>query len=98
LFHIPRKTKENRHVFDFEPFPMSEIGGGIGVRFHDRTLPRSEFQHLKRLETPSPDLTRSDPGPVLHRKDNTVITLQLRLKMKPGNRTILQPKLVAPEP
>jgi hypothetical protein len=25
-FHISRKTKENRHVFDFEPFPMSEIG------------------------------------------------------------------------
>jgi hypothetical protein len=86
-------------MFDFEPFPMSEIGGGIGVRFHDLRLPRSKFQPLKRLETPSPDLTRSDLGPVLHRKDNTVVTLQLRLKMKPGKRTILQtPKLVAPEP
>jgi hypothetical protein len=46
------KTKENRHVFDFESFPMSEIGG-IGIRFHDRMLPRTKFQLLKWLETPS---------------------------------------------
>ena len=71
---IFREKQKKIDVFDFEPFPMSEIGG-IGVKFHNRMLPRSKFQHLERVETPSPDLTRTDLRPVLHRKDKTVVTL-----------------------